>query len=204
MEPVVYRRRRAPISRGEREWRVEEDALVTRLLGGGGERRYAWKDIVSVRLCFDPTRAKPWRYVFALQPRHARRVEIDNAHCVGGGGFENRSSTYTPFVRAALERVAAANPKARALYGETPKRYFFLLLMGLLGLGAAAFALIALPTPFDALPGAGLFKLGLIVAMLLLFWVWLMRALPRGVAPDAVPERAFPPEEGGETPPEAP
>jgi hypothetical protein len=195
MQPVIYRRRRGAISRGEREWRVEEDALVS-VGPSGRERRYPWRDIVAVRLRQGPTRIKPFRYVFELQPRHQRRVTIDNAHCIARGRYEERSDSYTPFVRAALERIAAENPKARALMGETPKRYFFLLLAALIGLGALAFVLAAVRTPIDALPApyAALAKLLIILGMLPVFWRWVIKALPRGVEISAVPPRALPPE----------
>lgn len=192
MQPIVYRRKRGAVSRGEREWRVEDDALVTRG-AGGRERRYPWKSIVSVRIYCEPARARPWRYVFELQPSQRRRIEIDNAHFVSAGLFEDRSATYTPFVRAALGRIAARNPKARALMGETPQRYFFLLLGALLGFGALAFALIAVPTPIDAWPYALPTKLGLILLILPVFWLWVIRIMPRGVPLDAIPERALPP-----------
>jgi hypothetical protein len=193
MQPVVYRKRRNRVSRGEREWRVEIDALISQS-STGAVKRYRWKDIVSVRLCAEPARGRPWRYVFELQPKHQRRIIIDNAHYAGEGVFEDRSASYAPFVRSALTALAEANPKARALMGETPKRYFFLLITALLGLGALAFVLAAVRTPLDALPYAGMIKLGIILLMLPVFWVWVVRAMPRGVALDAIPERALPPE----------
>jgi hypothetical protein len=194
MEPVIYRRRRNAISRAEREWRVEREALVSR--GASGiDRRYPWKDMASVRLCHEPTRLKPWRYVFELQPRHKRKIVIDNAHYAGPGVFKDRSDTYTPFVRAAVAQLAEENPNARALIGETPKRYFFLLLVALLGLGVAAFALIAFPTPLDALPFAAMAKFAIILVMLPIFWRWVIKAMPRGVALDEIPERALPPQQ---------
>jgi len=192
MEPVIYRRRRSAMSRGEREWRVEDDALVTRG-GSGRERRYPWTDFTGVRLCFSPTRQKPWRYVFELQRKQGQKIEIDNAHFLGVGAFEDRSESYTPFVRAALARLAATNFKARALIGETPKRYFFLTLVALLGLGALAYVLAAVRTPLDTLPFASLVKLGIILLMLPIFWRWVIGAVPKGVALDAIPERALPP-----------
>ena len=192
-EPVIYRRRGSAISRGEREWRVEADALVMRG-GSGREKRYRWRDIVSVRLLHDPNRARPWRYVFELQPKHARKIVIDNAHYCGARLFEERSDSYTPFVRAAVSRWAEVHPKGRALIGETPKRYFFLLIGALLGLGALSYILVAVPTPLDALPYAALVKFGIILLMLPLFWRAVLKIVPRGVAPDAIPERALPPE----------
>lgn len=194
MQAAVYRRRRSAVSRGEREWRVEDDALVS-CGAASGERRYPWKDFISVRLCHAPTRRKPWRYVFVLQRKQGHKIEIDNAHYLTFGAFEDRSRSYAPFVRAALARLAEKNPKARALIGETPTRYFLLLLAALLVLGGAAFALAVLPTPTDAPPYAGLAKLALILLMLPVFWRWIIGAMPRGVALDAIPDRALPPEQ---------
>ncbi len=191
-DPVIYLRRANRAARGEREWRVEDDALVTRG-GSGNVRRTKWSEIVSVRLYHDPTPQKPFRYMFALKPRDKVTIEIDNAHYVGPGQFEDRSDTYTPFVRAALARVAERSPKAMALMGETPKRYFFLLLLSLIGLCGLAYVLVALPTPLDGLPNAALIKFGIVLLMLPLFWLWVLRAMPRGVPLDAIPERALPP-----------
>lgn len=187
-----YRRRRNVISRSERQWRVEDDALVT-CGGTGRERRFAWAKVVSVRLRCEPTRSKPFRHVFELHFKDGLKIEIDNAHCTGPRAYEDRSADYTPFVRAALARIAAANPKARALIGETPKRYFLLVIGSLLALSVAAIALIMLPTPVDGMAFAPLLKFGLILLMLPVFGGLVLGAMPKGVALDAVPERALPP-----------
>ena len=192
MQPVVYRRRRNALSRGEREWRVEEDALVS--VGvSGAEKRYPWAEIRNVRLCAAPGRFRRWRYVFELQSRRGGKLVIDNASYVGPGRYEDRSETYGAFVRASLERLRAAKPEMRALIGETPRRYFFLLLAALVVLCAVAYVLIAVPTPIDDLPYAMLIKLALVLLMLPAFWRWVLGAMPRGVALTEIPERALPP-----------
>jgi hypothetical protein len=200
MTAVIYRRRHSALSRGEREWRVEEGGLAS--IGASGHvRRWAWKEFISVRLCHEPTRLKPWRYTFHAQFRNGEKISIDNGHYVGPGRFEERSEAYAPFVRTLLARLHEANPKLRALIGETQKRYFFLMLAALLALCVLAYVLIAVRTPLDSLPYAGAVKLVLILAMLPVFWRWVARAMPRGVALDAIPERALPPppgESGGE------
>jgi hypothetical protein len=182
---VTFRRRRSALSRGERVWRVEDDALVS-VGSSGREKRYLWREIVSVRLYCDPTPVKPWRYVFELQPKHQRRVVIDNGHCVSRGVFEDRSASYTPFVRAALERLQAVKPSLRVLIGETPKRYFLLLLGALVLLAIVAYALIAMRTPFDALPYAGAVKLFVMAVLAAVFWRWVVGIVPRGVPRFAV------------------
>lgn len=196
MDFVTYRRRRGPMSRSEREWRVEDDALVTRGIAGR-EKRYRWRDFAGIRVFAHPAPGRPWRYVFELQPKHARKIVIDNAHFLGPNDYENRSAQYTPFVRAASARLAAENPRLRVLVGETGKRYFFLLIGALIALGALAFVLVAVRTPLDALPFSGLIKFGLILAMLPVFWRWVIGAIPKGVPPDAIPDRALPPMEPG-------
>lgn len=195
MQPVIYRKRRNPVSQGEREWRVEESALRS-TSAGGRERRLAWSDVLSVRLRRQPARARPWRYVFELQSKDGRKTAIDNCHLLSMGAYEDRSASFTPFVRAALARVAACNPKARALIGETPRRYLFLLLVSLLGLGGLAVGLIVLRTPIDNLPYAPVVKLAVTLLMLPIFWRWVLGAMPRGVALDQVPDRALPPAPG--------
>lgn len=192
MKALIYRRRHNALSRGEREWRIEEGGLVS-VGASGHERRWAWKDFISVRLCHEPTRMKPWRYTFEAQFKNGQKAFIDNGHYVGPGRFEDRSEAYTPFVRALLSRLGAANPKLRALIGETQKRYFFLMLGSLIALCVLAYVLIAVRTPLDALPFANGIKLVLVLAMLPVFWRLVVRALPRGVALDAIPERALPP-----------
>jgi|GEM_PF-2337837 len=183
------------MSRGEREWRVEDDALVSRG-ASGHERRYLWSDIVSVRLCHEPERFRPWRYVFELQPKHQRKIEIDNAHFVAQRSFEERSDDYAAFVRAALARLEVAKPGLRVLIGETQKRYFFLLLAALVAFCALAYALIAIPTPFDDQPYVPLAKLLIILLMLPMLWLWVLGSLPRGVPLDDIPPRALPPAAG--------
>lgn len=191
MEPVIYRRRRASVPRGEREWRVEDEALTTRGVSGK-LRRLAWREVGCIRICSAPTLLKPHRHVFEIQPRRGPKIVIDNTHFLGFGRYEDRSESFTPFVRAAIDRLIAVNPQARALIGETPKRYFFLLLGGLIGFGALAFAIATVPTPLDAFSATPLLKLLVILGMLPVFTRWVLGAMPRGVALTAIPDRALP------------
>ena len=191
MEPVTYRSRPSAISRGEREWRVEDSGLATQGLLGR-ERRLPWCEIASVRLARAPKVKRPWRHVCEIKLRNGRKIVIDNAHFCGKGCFENRSAAYSEFVRSAGSRLAKANPRARALIGETPLHFFIMLLAALLGFCVIAFGLIAFPTVLDTLPYALLIKLGIVLAMLPLFAWWIIRATPHGVALDNIPERALP------------
>ena len=113
------------------------------------------------------------------------------------GAYEERSGTYTPFVRRSGRWFSREKPTRPRADRETSKRYFFLLIGALLGLGALAFVMIAVRTPIDALPYANLIKFGVILLMLPMFWRWVLKVLPRGVALHEIPERALPPESGG-------
>jgi hypothetical protein len=191
MSQTIYKRRQNAMSRGEREWRVEDDALVSR--GARGDvQRTPWRAVACVRVAHAPTRLKPWRHVFELRLRDGRKIVLDNGHFVAMSNFEDRSESYTPFVRAALEKIHQANPKARALVGESPWRYAAYLVAALVGLVAAATAIMLAPTPLDALPFAGLVKLALVLLMLPGFAYWILKAFPRGSPLDSVPERALP------------
>jgi hypothetical protein len=192
MQPVVYRRRRNAFSRGERDWRVEADALVT-VGASGHERRFPWSDMLSVRLCAEPARFRSWRYVMELHARRGGKIVIDNASYVAPGRYEDRSGAYRAFAEAAVQRLEAAKPQMQALIGETPMRYFLLLLGALLAIGALAFALIAIRTPLDDLSYAPLIKLALVLATLPIFWRWVLGAMPRGVPLADIPQRALPP-----------
>lgn len=191
MSPVVYRKTRHALSRGEREWRVEDDALV--MVGStGAEKRFPWQEIQTVRLCAQPARFRRWRYVFELQPRRGGKLVIDNASYQSLGRYEERSDSYGAFVRAAIARLRATKPEMTALIGETPRHYFFLLLVSLIALCAAAYVLIAVRTPIDDLPYAMLIKFGLVLLMIPAIWR-VLGAMPRGVAITDIPERALPP-----------
>jgi hypothetical protein len=194
-QTITYRRRRGRVSRGEREWRVGDDALVM-ASPSGGEKRTPWKDVIGVRLYHEQMRNRPWRYAFELHTKQGARIIIDNAHWIAGNDYEDRSATYSSFVRAAIARIATANPKARLLTGETQKRYFFLMLVSLLAIAALACALLLIPTPLDSTPYAAPVKLGAILLLLPVFWFGVLRSMPRGAPLDAVPERALPPEQG--------
>lgn len=196
-QPVIYRRRRGATSRGEREWRVEPDALVMHG-ASGAERRLPWAEIVGVRLYKEALGRRPFRYAFELQPKHRRKITLDNAHFISPGVYEDRSAAYVAFVRAALAAIARENPKARALMAETPKRYFLLLLLVLLALGVGALGLALWPTPVSWGVMGSPVKMALMAGVLALSWALVLRVMPRGVRLDAIPPHVLPEDERAE------
>ena len=173
---IVYRKRENLFESGEREWRAEDDALVCRK-PDGKEPKLLWRDVALVRLRQYPTAAKPWLHEFHIEtPR--TQVTLDNCHFLGVGNFEDRSATYTPFVRAALERIRAEAPNVRVRIGATGGGYFGALAVAVLGLLALAGALFLIPLPAP-LPLVIIVKLGVIAYAASMMPRWLRANRPR-------------------------
>jgi len=173
---VVYRKRENFFEKGEREWRVEDDALVRR--GADGiEARWNWRDARAVRLRWFPSYAKPWLHQFRVETA-AAKVTIDNGHFQGIASFEERSATYTPFVRAALERIRTLSPNVQVHIGSTPLAFWAtmaLVAVSFAGL-AAVLILLPLPAPFPVVVMA---KLGVIAYGLFLLPRWIAKNRPQ-------------------------
>jgi len=189
---VSYRKRQNFFVETEDEWRVEDDALV-HTAAAGTVIRLPWRDVEQVRLAYAPTRAKTWRYVFVLYASKGRSMEIDNVHFAGLANFQERSDTYVPFVRAALERIRALAPEATLRVGSRTASYIANLLFVTLALGALTFVMFAIPTPLDYLSGSSFVKLGIILILLPALFRWIRKARPRGGSLDEIPADALPP-----------
>ncbi len=191
-QPTVharYAKRDNLFTKTPREWRIEEDALVERA-PDGTERRLAWKTAARVQISFSPTRVKPWRYVFRLWPDAGERIEIDNVDFKGFADFADSSAAFTPFVHAALQRVAAARPEAEVLTGTAWLAYAAGVLFGGGSLVLLAFVIFALPIG-AGWPPTALIKLVIIAFMLPTFFKWVMKSKPRTFKIGAVPDLAL-------------
>src|SRR5262245_37411931 len=111
----------------EAVWRLGPDALA--LQGGpaaGPEVvvRFPYRDIVRVRLSYAPSRIDWARYRCDLKMRSGQGLAILSTHYAGIADFQDRASTYVPFVRALIARVAGANPSASFRRGKNPVVYW--------------------------------------------------------------------------------
>lgn len=181
-----YAKRANAFGAGEDAWTVETGALA-HARPGGETSRLAWSAVTGVRLAYAPTRMKTNRHTLTLTTHDGAAWAIDNMHFAGIGNFEDRSESFTPFVLACVERVAARSPGARARLGSTAAAYW-----GQLAFVSAMFALLAavilmLPIPFSWLIIA---KLLLIAAMLPVMFRWVGHARPRKIALDPEAFRA--------------
>lgn len=173
---IVYRKRENIFAKGETEWRVEDDALLRRA-PDGAEQRIAWRDVTALRIRFYPTIAKPWLHQFRIDTR-AASMTIDNGHFAGLADFEDRSASYSPFVRAALERIRERAPIAQVRVGSRPLAFWASMAFVTLSLVLLAAVMIVLPFPAP-LPVAALAKLAIIVYGIVMLPRWIRRNWPR-------------------------
>jgi hypothetical protein len=195
---------RARIPDDEAVWRLTPDALELRggpldlqdsqAAGPDGTMRFAYRDIVLVRLYYAATEYNAVRYSCALRMRRRMHIgpdlEIQSTHYIGIGSFEDRAATYVPFVRALIARVAVANPSARFRAGVNPVRYWLAYIVLLVAL--AVLAVMLSESWGDSL--------WIKLAIFLLFipipiahaMGWGRKNWPRSFTPDAIPQDVLP------------
>jgi hypothetical protein len=179
-----YAKRESGVEPGEHIWRVESETLVwTR--PSGETVTLLWRDVISLRIAFAATRWKPRRHLFELGTRQGLCFALDNCHFVGLGRFEDRSSTFTPFARACIAKVAVAAPRAVGRIGARPAVYLSQLAFAGLAFALLLLVLVALPTPIGVLV---VIKLMLILASLPILIHWAIRSRPRRteISPDGM------------------
>jgi len=191
MTEIVAYRRRTSVLEAEREYRVEPDALVIAESGTGGERRLPWSEVRRIRLSYAPTEFKLGRYILALAFGSGEKVQVDNMHWRGLGDFEDRSGSYRAFAAATAGRVAALAPAAKAEAGAPAWSWVIQILFLASAMTLLSFVVIGL----GAFGGAfELVRMALVVAMLPAAAVWMVRARPRPLDLNALPESVLPPE----------
>lgn len=134
---------------------------------------------------------KTWRYVFVVELKDGRKIEIDNAHFAGLADFKDRSKTYVPFVQAALERIRILAPNARVRIVSRIISYTLNLLFVSTMLVLLDFVLVVLPTPLDYLSLPSYAKLAIIIIFFPILIRWAIKP-PRTVSLDELPPDALP------------
>lgn len=187
----IFRKRKNLFEKGEWEW-IQGPEVLTEVSPSGVERRLPWSDVILVRLVFSPTRSKTWRHYFQVHYRSGDALEIDNVHCKGFGQFEDRSKSYSPFVRSALRLIAEHSPRAEVTLGLTPLVYTAGLAVMFSALGVLAYAVIQLPLSLGSWPVTALVKGLMILAASPAFCFWAVRTRPRRVSLQSIPDSELP------------
>jgi len=168
---------------GETSWELSRQGLVSGNEQGSVIIPYA--DIRSLRLITFAGAGGTQARAILTTSGHGKH-KIGSHHYVSLGNFEDRSATYTPFVRELAHRVADANPRSLFIAGS----------FGLwLGWGIVCFLVLALAVLVvvavleDAPPLFGLIgAVVLVVTAGPLAMRWAIRNLPKPFDPNSVPD----------------
>jgi len=190
--PITYGLR-ANATEHEAIWTLEPDALT--LTGGGALTaetvlRFPYRNVAEVQLSFAPTRADRGRYRCRVRMRSGQSVEIISTHYAGIMNFEDRSATYTPFVRELVARIAAVNPDCRFRSGKSPIVYLAEHLFLFTMFGFLVTVLIA--TADSTIGETSWLKLGLIGFFLPVAVLYTKRNWPRRFTAQTIPADVLP------------
>lgn len=184
---------RANVLEYEAIWRLGPDALE---LQGGPTAgpdvilRFPYRDIVDVRLSYAPSRVDSGRYRCDLRTRSGQRLAILSTHYAGIADFEDRASTYVPFVRALVARVADVNPSASFRRGKRPFAYWSELIF--LTVMVAILVLVLSLVGFGPLSDVTWAKLFIVLGSIPLLIVYTRKNWPGSFKPDAIPDDLLP------------
>jgi hypothetical protein len=156
----------------------------------GGPARFPFRDIVALRLAFEPTRVDHERHRCDVTMRDGTKVSLWSTHYVSVGEFENRAATYTPLVRELVVHAASANPDCVLRAGKTAFGYWaqliFLLAM------FSLLALVILTFGSGGLSSLVWLKLAIIAGLVPLLIRYARKNRPRRFTPDAIPDDVLP------------
>jgi hypothetical protein len=174
-------------------WRLGPDALE--MTGGNAAAAdatitFPYKDVSELRLSFSPTRLDSVRYRCDIRLRTGRRTAILSTHYAGLGDFKDRASTYAPFVRGLIARVASANSRCRFRSGKTPLVYWgehlFLLTM------ITLLVMVLFMIGGSDLSESSWAKLTFIIGSIPLAIAYTYKNWPRSFRPNAIPQAVLP------------
>lgn len=149
----------------ERSFTLGPDALHWSDAGGEGRMPYA--DVQRMHL-IAYTSPIGETYQCTVRANAGKKIKLRSAHYVSLNNFEDRGTTYAPFVRALASRIAVAAPQAKFIAGSTAL-WMVWVIVGLLSLGV--FVLLILST-FDGLPAAGPWIIAIVVCAIAAPWIW--------------------------------
>jgi hypothetical protein len=182
-------RSRTSVLENEATWTLAPDALE-RAEAGAPTQRLPYRDIVELRLVYDPTRFDTNRYRCDLTPVTGRRATLKSTHYVSVGNFEDRAASYSPFVRELVRRVGEAAPRCRFRAGKRAwvfwAEHIFLLTTLLLLAG------VLMMIGNFALPTIATIKLAIIATYIPIVIKYATRNWPRAFSPDDVPPDVLP------------
>jgi hypothetical protein len=155
----------------------------------GGAARFAYTGITELRLSYDPTRFDARRHRCDVRSASGAGT-LWSTHFAGVADFEDRAASYTPFVRALVAHVAAANPNCAFRAGTRPLAYWagqlFLLAMAIVAIWVIAMV------GGSALSEVTWAKLFVVIGLIPLAFAYARKNRPRRFEPGAIPADVLP------------
>ena len=152
-----------------------------RAQGKGGQGQMAYADVRDMRLI---AYASPLgeAYQCTVRGKTGGKIKLRSAHYRSLNNFEDRTETYSAFVKALAGRIAAVAPEAKFIAGSTGL-WMVWLIVGVLMLGLVVLLVLSL---FEGLPPAGPWVIALVVCLIAVPWTW--RRIREGAAKTFDPE----------------
>lgn len=168
-------------------WTVDDGGL--RCSSGESAHHMAFSDIAAVRIEWTGSRFDHGRYTVNVKGRGGASATIVSTHYAGFAQFEDRSASFTPFLRTLVRLTAQHNPACAFYAGAPLAKYIFNI--AALAVGLFLFVLVA------ALVGVPLtwliiVKIIVIVSLLPLALRWLKANRPRRFTPPDIPPDVLP------------
>jgi hypothetical protein len=151
-----------------------------------------YADIASVTLAYTPRNTTHEAYRAVVRGPKRMRATLSNLSWKSLVEFDRQDAEYVRFVRALVERAAAANPQVALIAGMPRWRYIAFIVAGVAAVGAMASVMVAaLASPSRSWP------LALLAAALTAYFLWwsaryLHRNRPRRFTLDRLPEGVLP------------
>jgi hypothetical protein len=170
-------------------WTLGRNELV-RTGADGTTQRMAYAEVKELRLSVDSERTIPQRFRCDLHSAAGHRVTLVSKSFIAPNTYEDRASSYTPFVRELIRRIAVASPDCRFAAGQTPWSFYGGHAVALAGLLVVAH----LVARWGALPPNA--SLTLKVVMIIAYVAVAIRSAPhrrpRRFAPQDIPASLLP------------
>jgi len=186
---MEYSTRRSLLEK-ERTYVLGDDAIEVREAGKPAIE-IPFRDIVEVNLAYLPNRYHSRIHRCLLRTRSHGKIPILNTHMAGFARFEDRSASFTPFVRELHRRLVPLGAQIRFTSGVGAAMWGCTILMLLLVVAAGIFVGLLLSRGAE-LTGSAVVKLGLLAVLLPAAIAYIRVNRPKRYDPANPPDRLLP------------
>ena len=128
---------RKSILENETIYTLTEHELLIKYLKTQNEKRLPYQNIKSIHLKYVSRKSVPSVFICIITTLKNNVFQINSQHFIGYAEFEDRKSTYTPFILGFHEKLTQTN--INFIKGDNNLTYWFsILLFSILGIGMIA------------------------------------------------------------------